>query len=310
MVSYIHYYSSVVGVVLGAMLWLAACTADAESTADRMFVAHASTSAATTVVDDTTTREAFAAVMQRAEAEGWHQRPFGALVQHVGLSFRGAPYAEGLLDESLEEHLVVDLKQFDCVTFVEIALAMARGIAAEDYAYDTFTAHLQDQRYRDGQIEGYCSRLHYFTDWIYDNATRGTVTDLTASLGGIPMDDPPTFMGRHRQAYNQLAASDSLYEELLQVEAVIAAQPRYYIPQDQIHEVYAQLQSGDIIALATDIDGLDVSHTGLVYRGPEGTVGLLHASLEDGVKVSPDLQRYVQNNRRQIGIVVARPTGR
>jgi len=28
------------------------------------------------------------------------------------------------------------------------------------------------------------------------------------------------------------------------------------------------------------------------------------------VKVSLDLQRYVQNNRHQTGIVVARPTGR
>lgn len=263
-----------------------------------------------TVADDEASRAAFTEIMARAQQEAWHERPPGAVVQHVGLAFRKAPYAEGLLDTELEERLVVDLRQFDCVTFVEIALAMARGILAEDYTYATFTAHLEDQRYRDGRMDGYCSRLHYFTDWIYDNARRGTVVDLTQQLGGVPMAEAPTFMSAHRSAYRQLAASDSLYRELVQVEQAIAAQPRYYIPQDRISEVYSALQAGDIIALATDIDGLDVSHTGIVYRGPEGTVGLLHASLEDGVKVSPDLQRYVQNNRRQTGIVVARPTGR
>lgn len=288
--------------VLGGM---AACQADA----DAVFPSLASPDTAT-VADDEASREAFLKVMTRAEREAWHERPFGALVQQVGLAFRRAPYAEGLLDAELEERLVVDLRQFDCVTFVEVALAMARGIAAEDYSYATFTSHLEDQRYRDGHIDGYCSRLHYFTDWVYDNAQRGTVVDLTRQLGGIPMPHPPTFMSAHRSAYRQLAASDSLYHELLQVEQSIAPQPRYFIPQDRIHDVYHALQAGDIIALATDIDGLDVSHTGLVYRGPVGSVGLLHASLEDGVKVSPDLQRYVQNNRRQTGIVVARPTGR
>jgi len=33
----------------------------------------------------------------------------------------------------------------------------------------------------------------------------------------------------------------------------------------------------------------------------------LHASPQGGVRVSPDLQTYVQNNPAQVGIVVARP---
>ena len=292
-------------ILLLALGGVMACQAEADAPAPPL-----ASPDTVTVADDAASRAAFADVMARAKREAWHKRTFGALVQQVGLAFRQAPYAAGLLDAASEEHLVVDLRQFDCVTFVEIALAMARGITAEDYAYATFTSHLEDQRYRDGHIDGYCSRLHYFTDWVYDNAQRGTVVDLTQQLGGIPMAQPPTFMGAHRSAYRQLAASDSLYDELLHIEQSIAAQPRYFIPQDRIREVYSVLQAGDIVALATDIDGLDVSHTGLVYRGPEGSVGLLHASLEDGVKVSPDLQRYVQNNRRQTGIVVARPTGR
>jgi hypothetical protein len=71
--------------------------------------------------------------------------------------------------------------------------------------------------------------------------------------------------------------------------------------------VYDRLNAGDIIALVTNIEGLDVTHTGLVYDDGNGGKGLLHASTSGGVIVSPDLQRYVTNNRRQIGILVARP---
>ena len=71
--------------------------------------------------------------------------------------------------------------------------------------------------------------------------------------------------------------------------------------------MYDRLQAGDIVATATHIDGLDVTHTGLVYDNGDGTRGLLHASTSGGVKVSPDLQSYVQGVDSQIGIIVARP---
>jgi hypothetical protein len=80
-----------------------------------------------------------------------------------------------------------------------------------------------------------------------------------------------------------------------------------YVPQDSIRAVYDELRAGDIVGMATSIDGLDVSHSGLVYAHDDGRKGLLHASLSGGIVVSPDLQRYVQTIDNQIGIVVARP---
>ena len=79
------------------------------------------------------------------------------------------------------------------------------------------------------------------------------------------------------------------------------------MPQDSIRGVYDQLRSGDVVALVSPVDGLNVAHTGLVYAGDDGGRGLLHASLDGGVVVSPDLQRYVQKIDGQIGMVVARP---
>jgi hypothetical protein len=257
---------------------------------------------------DSATARLFADAMAHARSERLHTEPLGAIMQELGLHFRGRPYAAGLLDAPPAETLVVALDRYDCVTFVETMLAMARGVAAQDYDYATFARNLEALRYRGGVLDGYASRLHYFSDWIADNARRGHVVDLTERLGGDTLDKQLTFMTEHRDRYRHLADDDSLVRRIAAVEQDLADRDLHYIPQDRIRTVYDQLQAGDVIALATNIDGLDVSHTGLVYKA-DGQTGLLHASLTDGVIVSPDLQAYVQNIKNQIGIVVARPQG-
>ena len=254
---------------------------------------------------DAATVARFAKAMTYARAAELSDVPLGEAMQTLGLSFRGAPYVAGTLDAPAEETLVVKLDGFDCVTFVETMMAMAEGVQTGDTSYAAFAERLEDLRYRDGAMSGYASRLHYFSDWIRDNAQRGNVENITAQLGGEPLPKTLDFMTTHRESYPRLA-SDSLFQRIQTVEAELANLTIYYVPQDRIAEVYDRLQAGDIIATATHIDGLDVTHTGLVYKA-EGQTGLLHASLDDGVKVSPDLQSYVQNIKSQIGIIVARP---
>lgn len=256
---------------------------------------------------DSATARRFRAVMAYAREARLHERPLGEIMQAVGRWFAGTPYVDGLLDRPPRETLVVDLTGFDCVLFVETALALARGIAAEDYSYATFAGHIRDQRYRDGRMDGYCSRLHYFSDWIRDNERRGTVRNVTRALGGEPLDKRLRFMSTHRASYPRLVGNDSLYEGIRAMEDGLRDVVLYYIPQAQIRAVYDRLRPGDILATATSIDGLDVSHTGLAYAAGDGRIGFLHASTTGGVKVSPDLQSYVENNRIQVGIVVARP---
>lgn len=260
-----------------------------------------------TSVADTTTHRLFRDVMAYARAEKLHEWPLGEIMQAVGLRFLGTPYVAGMLDEPDHEILVVDLTGFDCVLFVEAVLALSQGIAAEDYTYETFAGHLLDLRYRDGTLDGYCSRLHYFSEWIADNEARGTVHNVTQRLGGDRLDKQLTFMSEHRESYPRFATNDSLFQGIRQMERHLEDLDLYYIPQDRIHTVYDRLQPGDIIATATHLEGLDVTHTGLVYADADGGIGFMHASTSGGVKVSPDLQRYIQNNKVQIGIVVARP---
>lgn len=266
--------------------------------------------AAAVPAPDSTTRRLFEETMAFARAERLHERPLGEIMQAVGLRFQGMPYVAGMLDEPDEEQLICMLNQFDCVTFVETTLALARGIRAQDYRYETFARHIRDQRYRGGQMDGYCSRLHYFSEWIYDNEARGSVKNITREIGGVPFDKQIDFMSTHRASYPRFAEDDSVYACIRQMEAGLADLELYYIPQDRIREAYDQLQAGDIIATATHLGGLDVTHTGLVYDHGDGTRGLLHASTRGGVKVSPDLQRYVQGVKQQVGIIVARPVAR
>jgi len=261
------------------------------------------------------TARRFRTAMQFAVSHGLKDEPVGRVMQEVGQTFAAAPYLEGTLDAPPTEELVVRLDGFDCVTYVETLLAMARGIVQRDTTYAGFARRLARIRYRAGAPMGYCSRLHYFSDWIRDNDARQVVRDLAPDLGGRTFRDTLDFVSTHRDAYSRFATNDSLLACVQDAEAawadVTRSQPMRYVPQDSIHAVYDDLRAGDVIAIVTSVEGLDIAHTGLAYVPPDtsavGGVGLLHASLSDGVVVSPDLQRYVQQIGHMIGIVVARP---
>ena len=248
----------------------------------------------------------FEKVVQYAKQQNLPDRPIGEIVQAIADNFLGKPYAEGLLDKSGEEKLIVTLNQFDCVLFVETVLAISRGVAVQDYNYHNFVNRIEDQRYLNGKINGYCSRLHYFSEWINDNQKRQTVENITAQLGGVPMKKTLNFMSQHRSSYPQMVKDEATYQCIVGVEADLAKTAVNYIPTNQIKSIYSQLKPGDIVAVATDVKGLDVTHTGFVYRNADGNMGLIHASPAGAVTVAYDLHRYISRVESAIGIVVAR----
>lgn len=252
-------------------------------------------------------QEVFQRMTKMAIAQNWHRRSLGEIIQTVSDQFLGTPYAEGLLDRSNNETLFTSLREFDCVLFVETVLAMARGIASQDYSPSTFTNHLQQQRYENGEINGYCSRLHYFSYWIEDNQRRGIVTDITKDLGGISLNKTLNFMSTNWKKYPKLVASEKEHQCIEQMEARLNATTANYIPTNQIRSRYAELKSGDILAIATRVPGLDVTHTGFVYRSSNGEVGIIHAAPGRGVKISRDLETYLNRVEDAIGVIVARP---
>jgi Protein of unknown function (DUF1460) len=241
----------------------------------------------------------FKALVQRGIDTNLHQKSLGEIMQTVGQWFLGKPYVGGLLDKSETEALVIDFEQFDCVLFVETVNALSKVIAKQEYDYDKFQFYLNNLRYRNGTLNGYGSRLHYFTDWAHDNSARGNVNDLTAAFGGVRLNKVINFMGTHRNSYAQLKNNDTLFNEILEMERSLRNRNLYYIPKAQIRSIYNNLRAGDIITTTTNIEGLDVTHTGLVLVTENGQKSFMHASSAGKqVMVSPDLHDYV-NGRTQ-----------
>src|SRR5690606_24088278 len=262
---------------------------------------------AVAAVADSTTRQRFESAMEWVEAESIGELEFGNIVQRMAERFVGSSYVGGKLDESEEEVLVVDLDEFDCVLFVESVLALAQGAALGDTTFDGFTDRLENLRYRDGRMDGYCSRLHYFSEWIHNNEAKGLVHNVTLALGGVRAEGELDFMSSNRDLYARFVDNDSLFLGIREMEDSIAKLDRWYIPQGRIRSIYPLLQAGDTVAIATTVEGLDVSHSGFAYKNDDGTVGRLHASTKSGVKIDDDLADYVLSNRATMGIVVTRP---
>ena len=232
----------------------------------------------------------------------------GDTIALVGQSFLGTPYMEKTLEVGDTETLVVNFGGLDCTTFVENVLAFSLMLQNQQTTFESFTENLETVRYRNGKLDGYPSRLHYFTEWIRNNEKKGLVKDITAELGGVELEKPINFMGTHRNLYPFLA-SDENFEAMLTVEKELAKEELCYLPQNRIESKEHLIKSGDILALATSIKGLDVTHTGIAIHQPDGRLHLLHASSKNGeVEISElPLADYLKNIKSNIGIIVARP---
>ncbi len=225
----------------------------------------------------------------------------------IGQTFLGTPYVAHTLEGNPTESLVVDLQGLDCTTYVENVLALGLVRRQGEPSFDAFLDALQKIRYRRGILMGYSSRLHYFTEWISDNEEKGLIKNITGQLGGKEVPRELHFMTRHRDLYPALA-SDEAYENLLKTESRISEDPICVLTLEALEKNEHLLASGDIIALATSIEGLDVTHTGFAIRMPDNRIHLLHASSTGKVEISDlPLVDYLKKIRNNTGVVVARP---
>jgi len=225
----------------------------------------------------------------------------------VGRSFIGTPYVEATLEAPGNEDLVVNLRGLDCVTFVENTLAIARCIKRNRQSFEAFKEELQRIRYRGGSISGYPSRLHYFSEWIQDNERMRIVQNVTEEAGGTTYTKTINFMSTHRSSYRQLQNSN-FYEAIKRTEKDLNKREWLFIKKEELAKHQHALLDGDIIAITTSIEGLDVSHTGIAVR-VDGVLKYLHAPLTNGnVQITEkSLVDYLASNKKQTGIMIARP---
>jgi hypothetical protein len=253
----------------------------------------------------------------RTERLSRSDAPLGRAAVRVGEQAAGTPYVASTLEAYLKaggkptstEPLTLSLTRFDCVTLVESCLAVARvARAAEAPTWERFGREVERMRYRGGTRGDYTSRNHYFSEWISDGERRGLVRDLGAELGGIEDARPLRFMTEHRASYPALA-DDGVYRAIGEMERRLDARPRHVVPTAHIADVADRIQTGDVLAFATSIPGLDVSHSAMAYRDRAGVLRVLHAPLSGGVVevTKTTLPEYVARIRRGTGILLARP---
>lgn len=223
----------------------------------------------------------------------------------IGKTFLGTRYEAHTLENPEAEHLVINFQGLDCTTFVENVLAFHLLKQGNQDTLEEFVALLQQIRYRDGQIDGYPSRLHYFTEWISDNEEKGIIRDITRELGGQPAEKTRNFMSRNRASYQALT-DDNHFKALKQIEKDLEQTSYFIVYQNELDAIMPKLKDGDIIAFATTIDGLDVTHTGLAIQQGEH-MHLLHASSSGQVEISAKpLADYTRGIKRNTGLIVAR----
>ena len=211
--------------------------------------------------------------------------PAGELMVRAAGIFLGTPYASGTL-EHVPEILTVNLHETDCILLVETCTAMTLLLK------------------HDGITDGYPSRLHYTSEWLLQAQDNGFLREVTAELGGIPLNQEFSFMSSHRDNYPRLREDDGALELIRRSEERLdTAAAYYYVPSDKIPEIEDNIQNGDIICFLSTVPGLDITHTGIACREEDGSLHFIHASMKEG-KVVLETRTLAEYARS--GIRVAR----
>jgi hypothetical protein len=252
--------------------------------------------------------EIFHKIIKLAQGEGWKSLPIGECMGKIALLFLDTEYVAGTLEGEGPEICRVDLTGLDCITFFENVLCISRILKKDKTSFDDFKTEIIFTRYRAGILTDYTSRLHYTSDWIYDNEKKKVVRNITKEIGGEEFPFKVSFMSKNPHYYQALKEFPEFIEKIVNLEKEINKRQHLYIPKSKIREAQKHVQTGDIIALATDKEGLDYGHTGLAYQDERGKIRFLHASqVKKKVLLDTELYEYTQSVETHTGITVARP---
>lgn len=230
-------------------------------------------------------------------------------IVRAALTFLETPYAGGTLERSEKEELIVNLHEVDCMTLVEYCLSLSRTVQLPSPDWESFERELRQIRYRNGIINGYVSRLHYSTDWIFDNTGKGIFEDVTYALGGRKFKADVHYMSENYEKYPHLADDPDAVQQIALIEKQINARNIYYcIPKKEIAQNQSKIKNGDIICFTTSISGLDISHLAIAYWNKRQLTFIHASSTAKKVIINPEsLIDYCNAIRTCTGIMVLRP---
>ena len=227
--------------------------------------------------------------------------------------FLGVPYVAHTLELNDKEQLVVNTRELDCTTLVETVTALTLCAQQGKKTWNDYLTTLKTLRYRQGQLDGYTSRLHYFSDWIRDKQSMKIIKEIQSP-------NPPftavqrvnvNYMSTHPTAYKALKAQPELVPVIRQQEQSLNTVKARYIPKSALRRSTKALRQavhdGDIIAITCNKKGLDIAHLGFAVWKKDG-LHLLNASMihKKVVEEPMTFYQYLQKHPSHTGIRVLR----
>lgn len=206
------------------------------------------------------------------------------LVAFYANELLGTPYVAHTL-EGDQELLTINIDELDCTTFVETLYALARTTLNGRYSWRDYAANLENLRYRDGQMGDYSTRMHYISEWIVNNQSRGNLKEVTPDLPHADyMTKTIDFMTKHKDSYQSLKNDSVMVEKIKGFEMGFRNHRMPYLKKTWLGDkaVKAALRDGDFVGLVTKIEGLDISHLGIIHKDDKGDIYLLDASMSGG----------------------------
>lgn len=231
-----------------------------------------------------------------------------ALVEFYARQLLGTPYVAHTL-EADEELLTINIHELDCLTFIESLYALTRATINHRYSWRDYADNIENIRYRGGEMGDYSSRIHYISEWIIDNHLRGNLVEVTPDLPHADyLIKNIDYMSKNPSQYRQLKNDTAMVEKIKRYELLHHRFP--YLKRSWLNDkaVKAALLSGDFVSLVTKIEGLDVSHNGIIVIDDKGDPYLLDASMSGGKVMleSKPLFKYLEHSKTNIGIRVFR----
>jgi hypothetical protein len=230
------------------------------------------------------TREELDNIMRKASSIENVSERINVLSRH----FIGVKYGESTLigDKDTPEVFVIDLENVDCFTFLDYVEAMRLS-----GSFSEFEMNLKRVRYRGGVVS-FENRNHFFTDWLEYNADF--LDEITDAIGGQKVTITTKRLNIKENGTYFLPGIFSAEREIR------------YIPSDRFDDsVFDKLRTGDYAGIYSNLQGLDVSHVGIIIKEDQDII-LRHASSQEEIRkvADQDLIQYVSDKP---GIIVFRP---
>ena len=207
--------------------------------------------------------------------------------------------------------LTINIDQLDCTTFVETLYALAKTTMSGRYSWRDYARNLENLRYRHGEMGDYSTRLHYMSDWIIDNSNRGNIVDVTSDIACVRYKIKTiNYMSTHHSSYKSLANDSVMLEKIKSFEVGYRNHRYPYIKKEQLNskDVLKVVRRGDFVGLVTRIDGLDISHLGIIELDEKGHPVLLDASsIAMKVQLEPiSLKEQLHKSKSNEGVRIFR----